>query len=186
MKAGLMEVADIFVINKADRPGADRLRKAIEVMKAVRSGSAMKGVPAHHGVDLSRIAESRKSAAQQNATEQSATEQGATPPEPLVQAWDPPVLKTIGSTGEGVDELMEAIDAHFERLEESGELLERRASGTLAHCRAVVDRAIARHADARLRVRLPEHEAALRDGLVSPYELARTLLDELMVSDGPS
>jgi len=181
MKAGLMEVADVFVVNKADRPGADRLRKELEVMKAVRSGSAMKGVPAHHGVDLSRIAESRRS-----ATDPGAPEHEATPPEPPVPAWDPPVLKTVGSTGEGVDELMEAIDAHFQRLEESGELVERRASGKVAHCRAVVDRAIARHADARLRERLPEHEAELRDGLVSPYALARSLLDELMAGEGPS
>lgn len=172
MKAGLMEVADIFVINKADRPGADRLRKEIEVMKAVRSGSAMKGVPAHHGVDLSRIAESRKRAA-----EESDAPGGATPSVPL---WDPPVLKTTGSTGEGVDELLAAIDAHFDHLEESGELQERRARGMVAHCRAVVDRAIARHADVRLRARLPEHMVALREGTVSPYGLARRLLDELM------
>ncbi len=167
MKAGLMEVADIFVVNKADRPGADRLRKEIEVMKAVRSGSALKGVPAHHGVDLSRIAESRQ----------------VEPTEPSVPSWDPPVLKTVGSTGEGVDELLEAIDAHYERLEETGELYERRARGKLAHCRAVIDRAIARHSDARLRARLPEHVAELRDGAVSPYALARSLLAELMTSD---
>lgn len=183
MKAGLMEVADIFVVNKADRPGADRLRKEIEVMKAVRSGTALKGVPAHHGVDLSRIAETRKRTAGRDAGENG----GGTPPEqvePPLRSWDPPVLKTIGSTGEGVDELLTAIDAHYELLEETGELTERRARGRLAHCRAVIDRAIARHADKRLRARLPEHVAELRDGVVSPYTLARSLLDELMRSDG--
>ena len=107
----------------------------------------------------------------------------AEPPRPPVQLWDPPVLKTVGSTGEGVDELLTAIDAHYEHLDETGELNERRARGALAHCRAVIDRAITRHADARLRARLPDHVAELRDGAVSPYSLARSLLDELMTRD---
>ena len=54
LKAGLMEIADIFVVNKADRPGADRLRNELELMLGLRDGSTLKNVPAHHGVDLSR------------------------------------------------------------------------------------------------------------------------------------
>ncbi len=54
LKAGLMEIADIFVVNKADRPGADRLRTEIELMLGMRTGATMRNVPAHHGVDLSR------------------------------------------------------------------------------------------------------------------------------------
>ena len=34
MKAGLMEIADVFVVNKADRPGAERLRNEVEMMLA--------------------------------------------------------------------------------------------------------------------------------------------------------
>jgi len=40
MKAGLMEVADLFVVNKADRPGADRLEKEIAIMMSIRQGNA--------------------------------------------------------------------------------------------------------------------------------------------------
>ncbi len=40
MKAGLMEVADLFVVNKADRPGADRLEKEISIMMSIRKGNA--------------------------------------------------------------------------------------------------------------------------------------------------
>ena len=36
LKAGLMEIADIFVVNKADRPGADRLRNELELMLGLR------------------------------------------------------------------------------------------------------------------------------------------------------
>ncbi|HSG48174.1 MAG TPA: methylmalonyl Co-A mutase-associated GTPase MeaB, partial [Longimicrobiales bacterium] len=41
MKAGLMEIADIFVVNKADRPGADRLVKEIRQAMHLKAGSAM-------------------------------------------------------------------------------------------------------------------------------------------------
>src|SRR3954467_5334015 len=54
LKAGLMEIADIFVVNKADRPGADRLRHELELMLGLRGGNTLKNVPAHHGVDLGR------------------------------------------------------------------------------------------------------------------------------------
>src|SRR5687768_14457701 len=49
LKAGLMEIADIFVVNKADRPGAERVRNDIELMLGMRGGHAM-DAPAHHGV----------------------------------------------------------------------------------------------------------------------------------------
>ncbi|HET7924615.1 MAG TPA: methylmalonyl Co-A mutase-associated GTPase MeaB, partial [Rhodanobacteraceae bacterium] len=54
LKAGLMEIADIFAVNKADRPGADRLRNELELMLGLRNGATLKNVPAHHGVDLRR------------------------------------------------------------------------------------------------------------------------------------
>jgi LAO/AO transport system kinase len=55
MKAGLMEVADVFVINKADRPGADRLAQEIEVMLHMRLGEAQPAAAGHHGVSLKSV-----------------------------------------------------------------------------------------------------------------------------------
>ena len=49
LKSGVMEVADLFVVNKADRPGADKLRQEIEVTLGIRRGNAFRNVPAHHG-----------------------------------------------------------------------------------------------------------------------------------------
>jgi len=40
MKAGLMEVADLFVVNKADLPGAERMREDLEGMLSLRPASA--------------------------------------------------------------------------------------------------------------------------------------------------
>ncbi|HEX7119050.1 MAG TPA: methylmalonyl Co-A mutase-associated GTPase MeaB [Longimicrobiales bacterium] len=52
MKAGLMEIADLFVVNKSDRPGAERLAREVEMMLRLRSGRVKSRMPAHHGVDL--------------------------------------------------------------------------------------------------------------------------------------
>ncbi len=106
MKAGLMEIADIFVVNKADRPGAPRLLQEIRQAIHLRAGRALQGVPAHHGVDLGR------------ATKKEPTED--VPPDDE-SGWQIPVLSTVAQTGEGVPELLDAIAAHRVWLEESGE-----------------------------------------------------------------
>src|SRR5467141_4999493 len=85
LKAGIMEIADLYVVNKSDRPGADKLRQEVEVMLGIRRGNAFRHVAPHH-----RRAE-RPSAAPSDG-------------------WEPPVLGTVASTGEGVDELAAALD----------------------------------------------------------------------------
>lgn len=81
IKAGILEIGDVFAINKADRDGCDRLNVEIEMM-----------------LDL----DSKK------------------------VDWRPPIQRTIASKDEGVDELAELLDEHFEYLKESGELDVRR------------------------------------------------------------
>ncbi len=112
LKAGVMEIADLFVVNKADRPGADRLRNDIELMLGLRTGATMRDVPAHHGVDLKRLNPARLA------------REAAREAEP--ETWTPPVLRTIGATGEGVSEFLDALERHFGYLERSGSLQSRR------------------------------------------------------------
>lgn len=57
MKAGLMEIADVFVVNKSDRVGADRLVREIRQALLLRAGLASRDVSGHHGVDLARVAD---------------------------------------------------------------------------------------------------------------------------------
>src|SRR5881397_457912 len=47
LKAGVMEIADIYVVNKSDRPGADKLRQEVEVMLGIRRGNAFRHVAPH-------------------------------------------------------------------------------------------------------------------------------------------
>ena len=55
LKSGVMEVADLFVVNKSDRPGADKLRQEIEITLGIRRGNAFRNMPAHHGLRGGRV-----------------------------------------------------------------------------------------------------------------------------------
>ena len=164
LKAGLMEIADIFAVNKADRPGADRLRNEIEVMLGMRAGATMRNVPAHHGVDLSanNIIKQVRAAAATNDLEQ----------------WTPPVLRTVAVKDEGITELVAALDRHFRYLEDSGTLRTRRRSRLRERVVEVVEAKARRRLwnDAAtnqwLEDRLPELEA----GTATPFAIADDLL----------
>ena len=97
MKAGLMEVADLFVINKSDRPGADRLEKEIAIIMSIRFANR----PA--AADTTPAAESAPAA-----------------------KWRMPIFQTVASEARGVEEFAAGLDRHFDWLASSGELETRR------------------------------------------------------------
>ena len=163
LKAGLMEIADVFAVNKADRPGADRLRTEIELMLGMRAGAAPTESSGHHGVDLSRsnlARQAREAAARDDAR------------------WTPPVLRTVGTEEQGISELADALDRHFRYLESSGQLRERRRARLRERVVDVVEDKARRRlwADedttAWLEARLPQLEAVE----VTPFEIADALL----------
>jgi LAO/AO transport system kinase len=164
LKSGVMEVADVFVVNKADRPGAEKLRQEIEITLGIRRGNAYRHVPAHHG-----------------------RTDGARPPSPPAQTtgWEQPALLASAAKGEGTDAVIGALDRHHEWLEQSGALGQRRRRRLLERTREVVDRATRRwlweetSADRLVRERMDE----LADGRLSPYELAAEILDGLRQSE---
>ncbi|MEP6475229.1 MAG: methylmalonyl Co-A mutase-associated GTPase MeaB, partial [Gemmatimonadota bacterium] len=155
LKSGVMEIADLFVVNKADRPGADRMRHEIEVSLGIRAGNAFRNVPAHHGI---------KGAARGVAPVRTA-----------------PVLATVASKGEGIAELVNMIESHHASIVASGELAARRRRRVAERTREVVDRAARRwvwretRADQRIEERLDQ----LASGQTSPYAVAQEILEEL-------
>jgi LAO/AO transport system kinase len=163
LKSGVMEAADVFAVNKADRPGADKLRHEIEVTLGIRRGNAYRNVPAHHGRPISGAAGRRERPAA---------------PEGL---WDHPVVLTVAAKGEGIDELIAALDRHHDWLAQSGTLDQRRRQRMLERTREVVDRAARRwmwnetHAEQLISDRLDE----VVEGRLSPYEVATEVLDGL-------
>jgi LAO/AO transport system kinase len=178
LKAGVMEVADIFVVNKADRPGADKLRQEIEITLGIRRGNAFRHVRAHHG-GAARQSDGRTGRIARAASGGETARSDGPPDRP--SAWDPPVITTVASRGEGAGELVSTLDRHHDYLVRSGALAERRRRRLLDRTREVLDRAARRwlwdetRADQLIGERLEE----LTEGRVSPYELAAELLDGL-------
>jgi LAO/AO transport system kinase len=132
IKAGILEIADVFVVNKADLPGADRVHKELrELAHLTKAGTS----------------------------------------------WEPPVVSTVASTGEGMDRLAEAIERHRHVLESSGELATRRRDRVRAEIEAIVaERAIER---ARVALGGGTMKRALEGdlGAIDPYDLADRILD---------
>lgn len=183
MKAGLMEIADVFVVNKADRPGADRIRQELEVALGLRAGNAFRHVQAHHGVKLDKMggrADGRTGVQGEGADPPDrapARPRAGTPP------WEPPVLATVAAKGEGITELSAAFDRHAAHLEATGDLARRRRERTVVRTREVIDRAV--HRWLWTDGQKDEMEAALRDvgaGLRSPYEAAAGVIARLQGS----
>ncbi len=168
LKAGVMEIADIFVVNKGDRPGADRLRNDIELMLGLRRGSTG-SVPAHHGVQLKTFNPIRiaREAAKAEDPEQ----------------WTPPVLGTIASRGEGIDLLLAAVARHFRYLETSGALKGRRRIRLRNQVAEVVAERVRNRLwdDPETNVWLDAQLDLLESGATTPFSVA----DELLRRSGP-
>lgn len=135
IKAGILEIADIIVVNKADRDGADEMVATLDAM-----------------LDL---APQTTETMWQHATTLGGAMFTASPVavEPRAR-WRPPVVKTIATKGEGVDDLMAAISRHLAFLRESG-LWAARERARLADelCRQLGDTVLRRFA-ARMPARL--------------------------------
>jgi len=147
-KAGLMEVADVFVINKADRSGVEQTRRDLMQMLEL---SAETAVPGEGG------------------------------------GWPVPIVATVGSTGEGVVELWEAILAHRQHATAGG-LLERRRRFRLGE---ELREIVARRLEQRARdVCTGERWDALTDdvlaGDVDPWTAADQMLGSSFCTEQPA
>ncbi|MEO8358890.1 MAG: methylmalonyl Co-A mutase-associated GTPase MeaB [Vicinamibacteria bacterium] len=136
LKAGIMEIADIFVVNKADRDGADRLAADIETT-------------------LSLAGENQQDR--------------------------PPVLRTVAQTGEGIDQLVETIEAVRARREQSGQFAERRRARLLRQFEVQVEGLL--REKARRLIEALDSTRALRDRVqrreIDPFAAADLTLQGL-------
>jgi LAO/AO transport system kinase len=132
-KAGILEVADVFVVNKADREGADTVARDLRYMLSLGDRRTDDG-------------------------------------------WRVPIVKTVASTGEGAEEVVDEIERHGEWLATSGRLADRRARRAADEVEAI--------ALTRMRVDLrdgPELDALAARvvaGEIDPY----TAADELVAA----
>jgi LAO/AO transport system kinase len=132
IKAGILEIADIFVVNKADLPGASKVVR--DLKELVRHGR-------------------------------------------LRTEWSPPVILTVAETGDGVDDLVAAIDHHGEAIAASGELERRRAARLRAEVEAIVVERAAERARSALHEGTMSRELEGDLSRVDPYALAERILN---------
>jgi len=136
-KAGILEIGDVFVVNKADRDGADATVRDLR-----------------HMISLG-----------------DRTEPGL---------WRPPVCKTVASRGEGLDEVMEAIDKHEAWLDASGTRHTRRLRRASDEIEAIAVAALrARMGDLRAGHGIAEHAAGVVAGTTDPYAAADDIVAAL-------
>ncbi len=173
MKAGLMEASDVFVINKADRPGAERMAKEVAMMLHLRLGKALRNVPAHRGVDQKRASSGARAREATAGVGDRARD------------WEIPVLQTVAETGQGVAAVVEALERHLVWLEASGERDRRRARRLELRVREEVERRVQRRiwAEGQGGAILEESLGALASGASTPYEVAARIL--IAFEDGP-
>ncbi|HET6950805.1 MAG TPA: methylmalonyl Co-A mutase-associated GTPase MeaB [Acidimicrobiales bacterium] len=130
-KAGLMEIADVFVVNKADRPGAKDTARDLERM-----------------LDMA-----------------------------AVEGWRPPIVCAIATSGDGVDEVWQAIRDHRAHLESTGGLAERRhRRATEEVTRLVATRLMDRARSVTASSRAEELADAVAAGDLDPWSAADELL----------
>jgi LAO/AO transport system kinase len=155
LKAGILEIGDVFVLNKADVDGADRTAADLREMIARREGGRAPSAAGHHGATGTAGGEAGDATGGGATDDEDAAGDGATDDE---DDWAPPLVETVATRGEGVDDLLAALDDHRDWLARTGRLRER---------------AIARHAEAIRRLlredagRLLDEELDRRGGIES-------------------
>jgi len=157
IKAGILEVADIFAVNKSDLDGADRvvreLRSMLELRHAIHAAPRPETGPRGDGASAAGREE-----------------------------WETPIVKVIAAKNQGVEQLLKLVQSHREFLDRSGERKVReRVRAEMQFLTLLRDR-LMRSALGRLereRGRLDQVTSRIAEREADPYELAEELAREL-------
>jgi LAO/AO transport system kinase len=164
IKAGVLEIADVFAVNKADREGADRTVRDLQMMLELRR--TVSGRPLEHDA----------------AHRFSAGHAVAAPADAMPADWEPPIVRTVAVKDEGVEELLRAIEAHRARLDATGERRVREVARARAAFVAVLRERLLAGALDRLEAemgRLDAVAARIAAREADPYALADELAARL-------
>ncbi|MGX1673883.1 methylmalonyl Co-A mutase-associated GTPase MeaB [Streptomyces sp. NPDC055400] len=136
-KAGILEIGDVYVVNKADRDGVDATARELNHMLG--------------------LGESRGAG-----------------------DWRPPIVKTVAARGEGIDEVVEALEKHRAWMEEHGVLQERRLARASREVETIAVTALReRIADLHGDRRLSSLAERIVAGELDPYRAADSLVEGL-------
>jgi LAO/AO transport system kinase len=170
IKAGILECADVFAVNKADRDGADATVRDLELMIAlgnetIRALSRQRGHATHTAADA-HVRPGEAGAAAGAAAER----------------WTPPILKCIATRGEGIEPLVDALERHRAWVEGTEPGRARRRARLAEEVREALREALIDAAAHDLGDRL---DAAVRDveaRALDPYTATERLVDEFRSS----
>jgi LAO/AO transport system kinase len=156
IKAGILEIADILVVNKADRPGVENTERALR--STLELAHPTKRVSSHHGRTMD------------------------VPSSPGAQSnqlmWIPPIQKTISTEGKGFGELSEAIARHFQYLHQSGDWAARDRARLEDELESVLHEALIQRFMATVQKnKYEEIVQQVLDRSISPYEAINALLN---------
>ena len=155
IKAGILEIADILVINKADRPGVENTERALR--STLELAHPTKRV-SHHGRAMST--------------------EVTTPISKDKPMWIPPIQKTISTEGTGFAELAEAIASHVHYLHTSGDWSARDRARLEAELEtALQETLVRRFLGSVQKVNYEEILEQVLNRHLSPYEAVEVLLN---------
>jgi LAO/AO transport system kinase len=166
IKAGVLEIADVFAVNKADREGADRTVRDLQGMLELRrTVLGRPPAPADHDARHRPVG-------------------GAPAPIGIADdaGWEPPIVRTVAVRGEGIDELAAAVESHRTHLEVSGGRRAREAARARAGFVTLLRERLLAGALARLEAELghiDEVSARIAAREADPYALAEELAARL-------
>jgi LAO/AO transport system kinase len=155
-KAGILEVADIFVVNKADRDGADNTVRDLEDMIRV-------GAEVH-----SSAPDDHPSASDSETTDAEG-----------ISHWKPSVIKTIATDRPSIDDLVQHCQAHQRWLQATLQIKKRRSERDAATFEQVARHVLARQLELAYAPRLQQLSEQVLTGTMDPYEAAQSLLRTL-------
>lgn len=160
IKAGILEIADLLVVNKADRPGAANTVKTLRMMLQMGHGvSARRAVSAQRADSLHDGPDAGDSAG---------------------RVWKVPVLETVATEGQGVEGVVDAIREHGNFLRESGEWEEREKDRSRQEVEQLLQARVMDH----LRAEVPAGQrerliAAVAARQLDPYTAVAQLFEEM-------
>lgn len=154
IKAGILEVADVFAVNKSDRAGADATVQDLQQMLSLRrTPTGVSKMQGHTAVSTLRQA-----------------------PEAEAGEWLPPILKTVAHRHEGLANLVDAFSRHrvFLTTTETGQAIQ--AQRQIAEFRAILYQALIDEVDVRFAQQVSEKLRNVVDGQADPYSSAEALV----------
>jgi LAO/AO transport system kinase len=129
IKAGILEIADILVVNKSDRPGVENTERALKSM--LELAHPTRRVFLHHGQEM---------------TVEAPTSDASAP------LWIPPILRTVAVEGKGIAEVAEAIAGHAAHLRATGDWSERERARLRSELEALLQEALVK----KFRAEVPD------------------------------